>query len=379
MTILDRYIARQYIFNVLALLFILFSFVLVIDVSLNMDRFLRLAERMGAQGTEDEISSVRRAVVTVLLIADLWWPKLLQLYNFLIGMILVGAMGFTFSQMTKHREFVAMMTAGIGLHRVMRPVLVVAFCFTGLQIVNMELVIPKIAPLLVRDHGDAGSRQLGSASVPLTLDGSGRLFRAASFNADTDTLTGVYILERDEQGKAARVITAKSATYANNTWVLTDGLAQIRGTETQGIETIAPATPIATIDSSLDPNELRMNRYESYSQALSFRQVSQMLDRESLTDPGKRARYTRIKWGRFAVMISSLLALVISMPFFITREPKNAVIQSLKCAPIAIISLIGGILGASASIPGLPPALGVFIPVMLLSVIAVAQISSMKT
>jgi len=374
MTILDRYIARQYIFNVLALLFILFSFVLVIDVSLNMDRFLRLAERMGAQNTGEDISSVRRAVVTVLLIADLWWPKLLQLYNFLIGMILVGAMGFTFSQMTKHREFVAMMTAGVGLHRVMRPVLVVAFCFTGLQIVNMELVIPKIAPLLVRDHGDAGSRQLGSASVPLTLDGSGRLFRAASFNADTDTLTGVYILERDEQGKAARVITAKSATYANNTWVLTDGLAQIRGTET-----IAPATPIATIDSSLDPNELRMNRYESYSQALSFRQVSQMLDRESLTDPGKRARYTRIKWGRFAVMISSLLALVISMPFFITREPKNAVIQSLKCAPIAIISLIGGILGASASIPGLPPALGVFIPVMLLSVIAVAQISSMKT
>ncbi len=374
MTILDRYIARQYIFNVLALLFILFSFVLVIDVSLNMDRFLRLAERMGAQDTGEDISSVRRAVVTVLLIADLWWPKLLQLYNFLIGMILVGAMGFTFSQMTKHREFVAMMTAGVGLHRVMRPVLVVAFCFTGLQIVNMELVIPKIAPLLVRDHGDAGSRQLGSASVPLTLDGSGRLFRAASFNADTDTLTGVYILERDEQGKAARVITAKSATYANNTWVLTDGLAQTRGTDI-----IAPATPIATIDSSLDPNELRMNRYESYSQALSFRQVSQMLDRESLTDPGKRARYTRIKWGRFAVMISSLLALVISMPFFITREPKNAVIQSLKCAPIAIISLIGGILGASASIPGLPPALGVFIPVMLLSVIAVAQISSMKT
>tara|TARA_R110002072_G_scaffold42064_6_gene117661 strand:- start:6350 stop:7489 length:1140 start_codon:yes stop_codon:yes gene_type:complete len=379
MTILDRYIARQYIFNVLALLFILFSFVLVIDVSLNMDRFLRLAERMGAQDTGEDISSVRRAVVTVLLIADLWWPKLLQLYNFLIGMILVGAMGFTFSQMTKHREFVAMMTAGVGLHRVMRPVLIIAICFTGLQIVNMELVIPKIAPLLVRDHGDAGSRQLGSASVPLTLDGSGRLFRAASFNADTDTLTGVYILERDEQGKAARVITAKSATYANNTWVLTDGLAQIRGTEAQGIETIAPATPIATIDSSLDPNELRMNRYESYSQALSFRQVSQMLDRESLTDPGKRARYTRIKWGRFAVMISSLLALVISMPFFITREPKNAVIQSLKCAPIAIISLIGGILGASASIPGLPPALGVFIPVMLLSVIAVAQISSMKT
>ncbi len=374
MTILDRYIARQYLFNVFALLLILFSFVLVIDVSLNMDRFLRLADKLGAQDAGQAPSTIRRWIVTILLIFDLWWPKLLQLYNFLIGMVLVGAMGFTFSQMTKHREFIAMMAAGVGLHRVMRPIIVVAIGFTTLQLVNMELVIPKIAPLLVRDHGEAGTHQLGAAAVPLTLDGSGKLFRAASFDADTDTLTGVYILERDEQGKAKRAITATSATYRDGGWDLTNGQEQIRGDNI-----IEPPTPLARIESSLDPNELRMNRYESYSQALSFAQVSQMLNRETLTDPAKRARYTRIKWGRFAVMISSLLALIIAMPFYITREPKNMVIQSLKCAPVAIISIIGGILGASASIPGLPPALAVFIPVMLLSIIAIAQVSSMKT
>jgi lipopolysaccharide export system permease protein len=374
MNTLDRYIARQYLFNVFALLVILFSFVMVIDVSLNMDRFLRLADQLGVQDAGEAPGTIRRWIVTILLIFDLWWPKLLQLYNFLIGMVLVGAMGFTFSQMTKHREFVAMMAAGVGLHRVVRPVIIIAASFTALQLINMELVIPKIAPLLVRDHGDAGSRQLGAASVPLTLDGSGRLFRAASFDADTETLTGVYILERDDQGKASRAITAKSATYNNGGWDLNTGLVQNRGTAT-----IEQPTPIARIESSLDPNELRMNRYESYSQALSFSQVSAMLNRDTLTDPAKRARYTRIKWGRFAVMISSLLALIIAMPFYITREPKNMVIQSIKCAPVAIIALIGGVLGASASIPGVPPGLGVFIPVMLLSVIAVAQVSSMKT
>jgi len=374
MTILDRYIARQYLFNVVALLVILFSFVVVIDVSLNMDRFLRIADTLGVADTGSDPGFIRRWIVTILLIADLWWPKLLQLYNFLIGMVLVGAMGFTFSQMTRHREFVAMVAAGVGLHRVMRPVIVIALCFTALQVVNMELVIPRIAPLLVRGHGEAGSRDLGAAAVSLTLDGSGRLFRAASFDADTNTIEGVYILERDEQGKATRAITAKSATYRDGGWDLVSGMAQTRGRTT-----IEPAVPISRIESSLDPNELRMNRYESYSQALSFRQVSQMLDRKTLTDPVKRARYTRIKWGRFAVMLSSLLALVIAMPFYIAREPRNMVVQSLKCAPIAIISLIGGVLGASASIPGVPPALAVFIPVMLLSVIAVAQVSSMKT
>lgn len=374
MTLLDRYIAKQYLINVIALMLILFSFVVVIDASLNIDRFMEIADRMGNPDGEDAPGSLRRWLVTLLLIGDFWWPKLLQLFNFLIGMILVGAMGFTFSQLSRNREFIALMAAGVGLHRVMKPVLGVAFFFMLLQGLNSELLIPRLAPLLVREHDDIGSRALGSAIVPLTLDGSGRLFRAASFDADSGTMDGVYILERDENGKATRAITAEQAVYRDHGWDLTNGIAKQRGTATP-----QPPSPITRVESSLDPNELRMNRYESYAQSLSFAQVSQMLARPTLSDPAKRARYARIKWGRFAIMISSLLALTIAMPYYITREPKNMVVQSLKCAPVAIIALIGGVLGASATIPGLPAAIGVFIPVMILSVVAVAQISALKT
>jgi lipopolysaccharide export system permease protein len=374
MTLLDRYIAKQYLINVIALTLILLSFVVVIDASLNIDRFMEIATRVATQEGQETPGAVRRWLVMLLLIGDFWWPKLLQLFNFLIGMILVGAMGFTFSQLSRNREFIALMAAGVSLHRVMRPILMIAVFFTLVQALNTELLIPRIAPLLVRGHDDIGARQLGSARVPLTLDGSGRLFRAASFDADTGTMSGVYILERDENGKATRAITADEAFYRDHGWDLTQGSARQRGTAT-------PQPPIAIdrIETSLDPNELRMNRYESYVQSLSFAQVSQMLARPSLIDPAKRARYGRIKWGRFAVMISSLLALTIAMPYYITREPKNMVVQSLKCAPVAIFALIGGVLGASASIPGLPAAIGVFIPVMILSIVAVAQVSALKT
>jgi len=374
MSLLDRYIAKQYLINVLALTLILFSFVVVIDASLNIDEFLQRASTLAQQRGEEAPGAVRRWVVTLLLVVDFWWPKLLQLYSFLIGMILVGAMGFTFSQMSRNREFVAMMAAGIGLHRVMKPVILVAGVFMALQVVNTEVLIPRIAPLLVRDHDDIGSRSLGSAVVPLTLDGSGRLFRAANFDADTNTLDGVYILERDENGKAQLAITADHAIYNDGGWDLENGTSRVRGTATP-----QPEVPIQRIETSLDPNTLRMNRYESYAQSLSFAQVSQMLDRPTLTDPTKRSRYARIKWGRFAIMLSAMLALIISMPYFITREPRNMVMQSIKCAPIAIVALIGGVLGASASIPGLPAAIGVFIPVMILSIVAVAQTSAVKT
>ena len=44
-----------------------------------------------------------------------------------------------------------------------------------------------------------------------------------------------------------------------------------------------------------------------------------------------------------------------------------------------MLALVGGVVGASAAIPGLPATIGVFIPVMILSVVAVAQVSAMKT
>ncbi|HIB69888.1 MAG TPA: LptF/LptG family permease, partial [Phycisphaerales bacterium] len=147
MTLLDRYIAKQYLFNIIALTVILFSFVVVIDASLNIDEFLQRAGDLAQQRGEEAPGAVRRWVVTLLLVVDFWWPKLLQLYSFLIGMILVGAMGFTFSQMSRNREFIAMMAAGVGLHRVMKPIVVVAGLFMVLQIVNTEILIPRIAPL----------------------------------------------------------------------------------------------------------------------------------------------------------------------------------------------------------------------------------------
>lgn len=373
MTLLDRYIARQFLVNALALFVILCAFVVVIDVIMNMDRFLRMAADLGARDGQPA-GGLRRVLVAAVLIADLWWPKLLQLYNFLLGMVMVAAMGFTCSQLTRHREFIAMMAAGIGLHRVMRPILVVALGLTGLQVINQELVIPRIAPLLVREHRDAGNHSLGVASVSLTEDGQGRLFRAGAFDADTGELRDLYVMERDADRHAARAIHAESATYRNGGWDLVNAVAEPRGRAAAG-----RPEPIARIESSLDPDRLRMNRFESYKQALSFRQVGEMLARDTLADPEQRDALQRIRWGRFAMMLSGLLSLAIAMPFYVRREPTNMVVQSLKCAPVAITALIGGVLGASAAIPGVPAALGVFLPVMILSVVAVAQVSGLHT
>lgn len=372
MSLLDRYIARQFLINIFALLVILFCFVVAVDASINVDRFSRIAAEMLRERGVDEPGLLRQAGATIGVILDLWWPRLLQLFNFLLGLVLVGAMGFTCSQFVRHREFVAMLAAGQSLTRVGRPVLVVAASLTLVQALNQEFVIPRIAPLLARDTSQAGADNVGSTHLPLTPDGSGRMFEAREFNAETDVLAEVFILDREANGHPSRVIRATSATWDGGGWMLQNGWAEPRSEH--GVR-----QAVERIETALDPTQIKLNRYKAYRNGLSFRQTGRMLERRDMLDPRAENELERIRWGRVSVWMCNLLTLSLAMPFFVTREPVNMVRQSLKCAPISLTALMGGVLGSSAAIPGVPPAVGVFIPVMILLPAAIAVGSSVRT
>ena len=377
MTLLDRYIARQYLLNVAALFVILFSFVVTIDVSLNIDRFWRLA----GERTDGLLGQTGACVG---LIVDLWWPRLLQLFNMLLGIVLVGAMGFTYTQLVRRRELVAVLASGQSLRRVTRPVVTVAIGLTLLQGVNQELILPSIAPMLTRDHDQAGRKDLAADRVPLTPDNHGRLLYATRFDPKLQTLTDVELIERDGSGVATRRITAASASWdeAQDHWLLS-GVRVLNAPGLSGPDGAALA-PIEQAESmvlatDLDPTALKVRRYAGFGQNLSWVQISRLIDQIGEGDRQLRERLERIRFGRVSVSLSNILSLLITLPFFVTRLPGNAAAQSLKAAPIAIAGLMGGVLGASASVGGVPPQLGVFIPVMILLPIAIGVSSMIKT
>lgn len=381
MKLLDRYIARQYLTNILVLLVILCCFVVMIDVSLNIDRYWKVAVTNLAPADPSDDSIARRLVVTLLGIIDIWWPRLLSLFNFLIGIVLVGAMGFTCTQLVRHRELVAVLTAGQSLFRVARPFIIVAIGVTALQVANQELIIPRIAPLLMRNHGDIGKRTLGASRVPPTVDAAGRVFYAGSFDADLGTLEHLYVWERDDSGLAQRRIYAPSAVWADGAWELSGAVVEARS----GSDNAGPRPGPERLETNLDPSLLKMKRFASYGAYLGYEQASAMMDRldqigvDNETARKTREQLQRISLGRISTMCANILTLIISMSFFLTREPRNMVVQALKCAPVGITALIGGVLGTWAPIPGVPAWLSVFIPVMVLTPIAVATVSRVRT
>jgi lipopolysaccharide export system permease protein len=374
MNTLDRYIARQYLFNVLALLVVLFSFVVAVDVSLNIDKYLEAVVKI-----DPNAGGLRKGALVALGVLDIWWPKLLQLFNYLVGLVLVAAMGFTFTQLVRNRELVAVLAGGVSLHRIARPVLIVATCVMGLRWINSELVLsnPRIAPLLTRDAGDIGKRSWSEFPVRLVPDAAGRVFLAEKFDPGAGVMENVTIWERDKDGHAEQAISADKAVWDKDAWKLS-GAKVLPLTLSKGGASTGGPLPAAPdrIRTDLGPETLKLKRFEAFSQTLSWGQISELL---RTARPDMREKLQRVRWSRVSQTISGLLVLVITMPFFLMREPKNMLVQSLKCAPVGIISLMGGILLSAVAWPGLPPGFGVFIPVLILIPIAIAAVSWMKT
>jgi hypothetical protein len=137
--------------------------------------------------------------------------------------------------------------------------------------------------------------------------------------------------------------------------------------------------PVPTrIVTDLGPEGLIFRRHAAYSQNLSWVQIGSMLENTNI-EPGLHDRLQRVRWGRVATIVSGMLSLVVTIPFFLLREPKNMLVQSLKCAPVGIIALLGSVILTATPVPGLPPGFAAMLPVLILLPISVASVGWVRT
>lgn len=393
MVTLYRYIIRLYLTNIVLLMIVLFGFVVTVDVLVNLGRFYKAAVSTDAT----DPGFIRAALLTMLGVVRLWAPRLLQLFVYLNGVILVGAMGFTCAQLVRHREFVALLASGISLYRVARPFVLVALLMTCVQAAVHELMVPAIAPLLARDVSEAFKDDTDPYPVRLMPDGQGRLFYAHGFDPTAGTLQDLIVWERDHpagggggagSARPTRVVTADAAKWDGAGWVLTKGLAlppTALGAARERAKASSPGSaapsvgvPITRLDSPLDPTTMRVRTLASFGEALSTHQLTQVISGGGL-DTKATDRLKRIAWGRYAGLVGNLVTLLAAMPFFLQRVPTPMLIPSLRAAPVAIGGLAVGAAGAGIALPGLPIWLGAFVPCLLMLPVSVALFTGIKT
>lgn len=375
MRLLDRYIARLYVINVLTLLLILAAFVVTVDVFVNLSRFTNAAADAFSDTQGERATGVRLVIGTVLGVSNIWGPRLLQLFNYLNGVVLVAAMGFTCAQLVRHREFVAMLAGGMSLHRVARPFAIVGLAFVLFQAINQEVLVPSMAHLLTRDAGDVGRRDVAAFAVRLVPDDEGRLFYADAFINETRTLENLRVFERDPSGAVTRIIEAREARWDNEGWTLEGGLARVPPSENA---TAGRPTPVERLESTLDPMGLKVRYLQDFARSLGWRQVSRILEYAGL-DQASANDLERMRWGRLASLASNLVTLLAALPFFLVRVPQPMIKSALKAAPVAIGGLVAAAAAPEIALPGLPVWLGAFVPCLLLLPIGVALFSGLRS
>ncbi len=134
--------------------------------------------------------------------------------------------------------------------------------------------------------------------------------------------------------------------------------------------------PLAFFATDLDPNALIVRRHADYAGMLSLVQIEQMLDSGRVLDT---ARLLRHRYARFAAVAVNLLVLLIALPSFLLREPAPLMRQAVVCATMALPALTGSAIGMMVEMPGIPPAVGVFLPVIVLIPVAAARWTFLKT
>ncbi|MFO0857118.1 MAG: LptF/LptG family permease [Phycisphaerales bacterium] len=406
--ILSRYISRQFLTNACLLMAFLLAMIVAVDFSLNFDEYVKQAKisiaqsasaglsvdqaRAASEAAVRNASSLKIGFLAAWEVIDLWWPRLFLLFGFLLGPVLVGALGFTCAHMAKHREMVAILASGQSLWRIAKPMLICTLALIMLQVVNREFIIPQLAPRLTRDvkKRDAASPR------DFTLDAQGRLMFLRDIRIDDSKnegeIRGFYAWERDEQGLFTRRISADRAVWTPSQvgsqageWSLEEGVATpLTPVQNAGPGTRIVSSPIIRLETDVDPTALRLRRFEGLANNLSTNQISQLINRyesqpKTSTIERRIASYERIRWGRVASMFCTFLAVVVCVPFFLKKEPSNMLTQSMYAAPVGLGAFAATIVGTSTAIPGLPPQLSVFVPVLAMIPLAIAAVSSVRS
>tara|TARA_B100000959_G_C14970225_1_gene619386 strand:+ start:1592 stop:2722 length:1131 start_codon:yes stop_codon:yes gene_type:complete len=373
---LTRSVVNRMTFNFVTLFVLIFVLGSMIDLIVNLEEFDKVATRL------TEGKGLFSKLVAIIYVAfGFEGPRVFQVYAYFHGLIAIGAMGFTATQMWKSREFVAMMAAGISLRKVATPFIVVAFCISGIALINQEFMLPKVAPLLLRSHSDVGNDSVQAFPVPFTPDRNNTLLIASSLDPATGNLSYPTFLIRNGDGQMTQRVYATSAIWdktTNGGWLLEGGKSSQIMTEDESDNSVTTYVPedVEFFETDLSPHLLTLHRYSQYLGLLGISQLNQMLESVGTFDIGLLKRHW---YARFSTIAMNIFAMLIVIPLFVTKEQISIVRQSVRCAAISITILFGGSFIMLMALPEIPAIVSVFLPAILLFPIALVRIAAMRT
>ncbi len=378
MKILDKYVAKNFLFGYLIAFCVLLGLRMVIDLFVNLDEFTEHADL----GT---LSVIMNIFVYYAINSTLYFRDF-------AGMIAVVAAAFSLGKMIRNNELIAMMASGVSLKRVIAPIIILALLLTGLLIIDQEIIIPSLGSNLVRNQDDLPGEE--SYSIWFITDANGSLICSKRFDAKSSSLLNLTIITRTRKNgsliwQPTGWIEADYATYdpQKHRWNLENGfLTPIPKLDANQFDAENQNTAFARVSlpayyTDITPEDIPIRLESEYKTLLSSIQLSQ-LAAEGTKLKDLAFLYSQ-KHFRITDPVMNLVMLLVCLPVLVCRDPKSMKSAIAISFAITAASLVVGFvckLLATEDVFGIVvPELWAWLPVFIFAPIAFIEIDAMKT
>ena len=208
MKIIDRYISKNFIMSFLWCLFVFVIMAVIIDIFSFIDDIVKYK-------------------IPFQSIFAFYFYYIPTIFIQITPMAALLSTIYILSDLNKNNEITAMKSSGIGLWRILAPLLVIGFMISAVTFIINDRVIPltsKVSQMIRRDELEKHKSDTSKTRIidNVAVYGMGnRILFARSYDTGNKKLTDIIIHEHDVSENLVSKTTAQSGIWTGNSWKFT--------------------------------------------------------------------------------------------------------------------------------------------------------------
>ena len=375
MTIIDRYLLRQFVRTFLICYLSLTGLYVVFDAFTNLEGFLRYAEKYGG---------------LLPVMGEFYSYRAMLIFDRTAGLLALTAAMFTVSLMQRHQELTALMAAGVPRVRVAAPIVAVAAVIALVAAANRELVIPRFRDQLARRPKELAT------DAPRTLQPQYDQRTDIFIRGDATVVDGQRIEKPNFRlppslEHFARQVTARQAFYQppegnRPGGYLLDGVEQPKDLATRWSLYLGQQPVIITPHDAdwLRPDQCFVVSDVTFEQLTNqqgwreFSSTAQLIAGLRGRSPEFGGNVRVAIHGRFVQPLLDVTLLFLGLPLVVARSNRSVFVALGLCGAVVTVFMLV-VMGCQrlGAIYAINPALAAWLPLILFAPVAVEMAYSM--
>lgn len=366
MTILDRMLFLSFVRAFAICIASTLSLYIIVDLFTNLDSFASKSEGM--------LAFLRR-------IGNYYGYRVIEYTDRLAEVITLLAAMFTIAWMQRSNEILPLLSAGVSMKRILRPILVGSSLLIGLATLNSEFVLPEISDELMLDRDDPQGTK--KTLVQSAYDANGVQMEGLWGNRIDKSVEYLYVTLPETATSRMIHLSAANARYIpkgtdklSGGWLLTDTTPR----------ELDPANRPEMVE-MLDPGRFfvrtktiefdTLTRHPKWFMYASTSKINQLLKESD----GRRQNNLAVTFHmRLTRPLLGIILVVMGLSIILRDQTRNVFISTGLC--LAMCAVFYGAVFACrflGTADYLPPALAAWLPVMIFGALAFAWYDAIHT